>query len=68
MLAMKEKCKYCQGNEPLVNFDDNPIQIYMGFNEDLALSVEVDSAIYNLAFEIQAIYCLICGRKLTERN
>lgn len=56
MLATDNKCKYCQGNEPLVSFDDTPIQIYMGFNEDSALSVDVDSAIYNLTFEIQAIY------------
>lgn len=64
MLATDNKCKYCQGNEPLVSFDDTPIQIYMGFNEDSALSVDVDSAIYNLTFEIQAIYCPMCGRKL----
>ena len=51
----QKKCPYCQGNEPLVNFDDTPIQIYIGFNEDSALSVDVDSAIYNLTFEIQAI-------------
>lgn len=60
----QKKCPYCQGNEPLVNFDDTPIQIYIGFNEDSALSVDVDSAIYNLTFEIQAIYCPICGRRL----
>ncbi|MDK7250907.1 hypothetical protein [Lactobacillus paragasseri] len=36
MLATDNKCKYCQGNEPLVSFDDTPIQIYMGFNEDSA--------------------------------
>lgn len=64
MLATNDKCPYCQGNEPLVNFDDTPIQIYIGFNEDSALSVDVDSAIYNLTFEIQAIYCPICGRRL----
>lgn len=55
-------------NEPLPKeidgFDDTPIQIYMGFNEDSALSVDVDSAIYNLTFEIQAIYCPMCGRRL----
>ena len=60
----QKKCPYCQGNELLVNFDDTPIQIYIGFNEDSALSVDVDSAIYNLTFEIQAIYCPICGRRL----
>ena len=60
----QKKCPYCQGNEPLVNFDDTPIQIYIGFNEDSALSVDVDSAIYNLTFEIRAIYCPICGRRL----
>lgn len=64
MLATDNKCKYCQGNEPLVSFDDTSIQIYMGFNEDSALSVDVDSAIYNLTFEIQAIYYPICGRRL----
>ena len=37
MLATNDKCPYCQGNEPLVNFDDTPIQIYIGFNEDSAL-------------------------------
>lgn len=64
----QKKCPYCQGNEPLVNFDDTPIQIYIGFNEDSALSVDVDSAIYNLTFEIQAIYCPICGRRLLSEN
>lgn len=64
----QKKCPYCQGNEPLVNFDDTPIQIYIGFNEDSALSVDVDDAIYNLTFEIQAIYCPICGRRLLSEN
>lgn len=64
----QKKCPYCQGNEPLVNFDDTPIQIYIGFNEDSALSVDVDSAFYNLIFEIQAIYCPICGRRLRNEK
>ena len=63
-MATNDKCPYCQGKEPLVNLDDTPIQIYICFNEDSALSVDVDSTIYNLTFEIQAIYCPICGRRL----
>ena len=64
MMTRKDQnnCSYCQGNKPLVNFDDTPIQIYIGFNKDSALTVDVDSAIYNLNFEIRVIYCPICGQ------
>ena len=54
---LQDKCPYCQGNKSLVNFEDTPIQIYIGFNKDSALLVDVDSAIYNLTFEIRVIYC-----------
>ena len=66
MLATNDKCPYCQSNKPLVDFDDTPIQIRIGFNEDSALSVDVDFAIYNLTFEIKVIYCPICGRRLVD--
>ncbi len=59
MLATDNKCKYCQGNEPLVSFDDTPIQIYMGFNEDSALSVDVTSASEQmLLFKVNGRYVL----------
>lgn len=55
MLATDNKCKYCQGNEPLVSFDDTPIQIYMGFNDielpDDYTEEEIEKEVAEVALE-----------------